>query len=302
MKAMQFDEYGPPEVLHLVQVEEPRPGPGQVRIRVRAAGINPVDWKIRSGTSRREIPVPLPSIPGLEAAGVVDELGPGVSGVGIGDAVFGSAISGAAAEHTVLDHWAAKPTAVSWAEAGGLAMAVETAARGLDLLGDLTGRTVLVSGAAGGVGTATVQLAIARGAAVIATAGADNQDYLRSLGATPIEYGAGLAERVRGLASHAVDAAIDVAGHGVLPALIELAGSADRVITFIDPDAASLGVRFTTGSEGRAFYALTTAAELSEAGRFRMPVAAEFPLEELSRAHRISEAGHVRGKLVIVLP
>ena len=137
---MQFGEYGPPDVLHLVEVDEPHPGQDQIRIRVRAAGINPVDWKIRSGTSRRAIPIELPSIPGLEAAGVVDELGPGVSGVSVGDEVFGSAVSGAAAEYTVLDHWAGKPADMSWAEAGGLSMAVETAARGLDLFGDLDGR------------------------------------------------------------------------------------------------------------------------------------------------------------------
>ena len=157
MKAMQFDEYGPPEVLHPRRRRASRtPGPGQIRIRVHAAGVNPVDWKIRGGTSRRAIPVQLPSIPGLEAAGIVDELGPDVTGVSVGDEVFGSAISGAAAEHTVLDHWAAKPAAMSWAEAGGLSMAVETAARGLDLLsgptGDLSGRTILISGAAGGRG------------------------------------------------------------------------------------------------------------------------------------------------------
>ena len=302
MKAMRFDEYGPPEVLHLVEVDQPRPGPGQIRIRVRAAGVNPVDWKIRGGTSRRAIPIQLPSIPGLEAAGIVDELGPDVAGVSVGDEVFGAAISGAAAEHTVLDHWARKPASMSWAEAGGLSMAVETAARGLDLLGDLSGRTIVISGAAGGVGTATVQLAAARGATVIATAGMDNQAYLRSLGAAATTYGPGLADRVRPLAPRGVDAAIDVAGHGVLDQLIEITGSPDRVITFIDPDAASLGVRFTTGSEGRAFYALTIVADLSEAGAFHMPVAAQYPLTELGDAHRMSETGHVRGKIVITVP
>src|ERR1700722_10154129 len=125
MKAMRFDRLGPPEVLQLADVDEPHPGPGQIRIQVRAAGVNPVDWKIRGGSSRRAVPIALPSIPGLEAAGVVDEVGPGVAGVGAGDEVFGSAVTGAAAQYTVLDHWAVKPAALPWPEAAALPMAVE---------------------------------------------------------------------------------------------------------------------------------------------------------------------------------
>jgi NADPH:quinone reductase-like Zn-dependent oxidoreductase len=301
MKAIQFDEVGSPDVLHLADVAEPHPGPGQIRIRVLAAGINPVDWKIRNGSSRRAIPVTLPSIPGLEAAGVVDEIGPDVENVTLGDEVFGAASTGAAAEHTVLDHWAAKPPTMPWPEAGGLAMAVETAARGLDLLGPLAGRTLLISGAAGGVGTAAVQLALARDATVIATGGAASQDYLKSLGAVATPYGPGLPERARALAPGGIDLALDVAGHGVLPDLIALTGSADHVITLIDPDAANLNVRFTTGSEGRAYYALAATAALFEQRRFTMPVARTFPLTDLAEAHRLSETGHIRGKLVAVL-
>jgi D-arabinose 1-dehydrogenase-like Zn-dependent alcohol dehydrogenase len=150
MKAMRFDRLGPPDVLRLTEADDPHPGPGQVRIRVRAAGVNPVDWKIRGGSSRRAVPIALPSIPGLEAAGVIDEIGPGVAGVRAGDEVFGAAVTGAAAEYTVLDHWAVKPAAMPWAEAAALPMAVETAARALDLLGELDGRRLLISGAAGG--------------------------------------------------------------------------------------------------------------------------------------------------------
>jgi NADPH:quinone reductase-like Zn-dependent oxidoreductase len=301
MKAIHFDRFGPPEVLQLVDINDPHPAPGQIRIRVRAAGINPVDWKIRGGSSRRAIPVALPSIPGLEAAGVVDEVGADVEGVSAGDEVFGSAVTGAAAENTVLDHWAAKPAAMPWTEAAGLTMAVETAARGLDLLGELTGRRIVVSGAAGGVGTAAVQLALARGATVIGTASPGNQDYLRSLGAAATTYGPGLPDRVRAIAPGGVDLALDVAGHGALPDLITITGSPDHVVTIIDPDAASYNVRYTTGSEGRAYYALAVAAELYAQGRFTMPVAGTFALPDLAEAHRISEAGHVRGKLVISL-
>ncbi|WP_304438163.1 NADP-dependent oxidoreductase, partial [Frankia sp. CpI1-P] len=298
-------------------------GPGQIRIAVRAAGVNPVDWKIRNGSTLRTIPVPLPHIPGLEAAGVVDEVGAGVEGVSVGDEVFGAA-QNASAEYAVLDEWAPKPPQLTWAQAAGLAMAVETAARGLDLLGitageesgaglelgagqesaagsESAGTTLLVNGAAGGVGLAAVQLAQARGARVIGTASRDNQEYLRSLGAAATDYGPGLVDRVRSLAPDGVDAALAVSGAGALPDLITLTGSPDRVVSIGDVTAAEHGVRFTTGAEGRAFYSLREAATLAAAGRLTMPVARALPLAELGEAHRISEAGHVRGKLVVVL-
>ncbi|WP_261567846.1 NADP-dependent oxidoreductase [Frankia gtarii] len=305
MKAMSFAQTGGPEVLHLVDVSQPHAGPGQIRIAVRAAGVNPVDWKIRNGSTLRTIPVALPHIPGMEAAGVVDEVGAGVEGVAVGDEVFGAAQS-ASAEYAVLDEWAPKPPELTWAQAGGLAMAVETAARGLDLLGlsagsASAGRTLLVNGAAGGVGLAAVQLAQARGARVIGTAGRDNQEYLRSLGAAATDYGPGLVERVRALAPDGVDAALAVSGEGALPDLIALTGSPDRVVSIGDVTAADHGVVFTTGAEGRAFYSLREAATLAAAGRLTMAVARALPLAELGEAHRISETGHVRGKLVVVL-
>ncbi|WP_055751472.1 NADP-dependent oxidoreductase [Frankia sp. AvcI1] len=328
MKAMSFEETGGPEVLHLVDVPQPHAGPGQIRIAVRAAGVNPVDWKIRNGSTLRTIPVPLPHIPGLEAAGVVDEVGAGVEGVSVGDEVFGAA-QNASAEYAVLDEWAPKPPELTWAQAAGLAMAVETAARGLDLLGITAdqgsgtgqelgagleaaagseqggsasaGTTLLVNGAAGGVGLAAVQLAQARGARVIGTASRDNQEYLRSLGVAATDYGPGLVDRVRALASDGVDAALAVSGEGALPDLITLTGSPDRVVSIGDATAADHGVRFTTGAEGRAFYSLREAATLAAAGRLTMPVARALPLAELGEAHRLSEAGHVRGKFVVVL-
>jgi NADPH:quinone reductase-like Zn-dependent oxidoreductase len=180
-------------------------------------------------------------------------------------------------------------------------MAVETAARALDLSGELAGRRLVISGAAGGVGTAAVQLALARGAVVIGTASAANQDYVRSLGAAATTYGPGLPDRVRALAPAGADLALDVAGYGVLPDLIAITGSPDRVVTLIDPDAAAYNVRFTAGREGRAYYALAVAADLYTQRRFTMPVAGTFALSDLAEAHRISEAGHVQGKLVVSL-
>jgi NADPH:quinone reductase-like Zn-dependent oxidoreductase len=285
----------------LVDIPEPHAGPGQIRIRVQAAGVNPVDWKIRGGSSLRAIPVQLPSVPGLEAAGVVDEVGPDVSGVKVGDEVFGAAASGAAAEYALLSDWAPKPAEMNWAEAAGLPMAVETAARGLDALGITPGQTLLVSGGSGGVGTAAIQMAIARGATVIATGGAGSQEYLASLGAVPTTYGPDLPARVAELAPNGIDVALDIAGYGVIPDLIALTGSPDKVVGIGDPASPEHGVQFTTGSEGRAFYALQIVADLFNEGRFRMPVDRSFALSDLPEAHHISEAGHVRGKLVAVL-
>jgi NADPH:quinone reductase-like Zn-dependent oxidoreductase len=300
MKAAQFDELGPPEALRIVDIPEPHAGPGQIRVAVRAAGVNPVDWKIRSGASKRATPIPLPSVPGLDAAGIVDEVGADVRDIAVGDAVFGNAVSGAAAQYAVLSHWAVKPDTMSWAEASGLATAVETAGRALDVLGVGEGYTVLISGAAGGVGAATVQFARARGAHVIGTASRDNLGYLESLGALATTYGPGLPDRVRLLAPGGVDGALDIAGHEVLPDLIEIVGSPENVVSVGDFGSPALGVHFTMGQEGRAYYAFALAADLFRQGRFTMPVARTFPLEEIAEAHRISEAGHVRGKLVVL--
>ncbi|MCW2528413.1 MAG: putative oxidoreductase [Pseudonocardiales bacterium] len=304
MRAIEFSRLGPPEVLELVECDEPHAGPGQIRIATRAAGVNPVDWKIRSGASRRATPIPLPSVPGLEASGRVDEVGAGVIGIEPGDEVFGVAVSGGSAEFVVLAHWAVKPPAMSWAEAAGIPMAAETAARGLDTVGlregAATGKTVLISGAAGGVGTAAVQFAVERGATVVGTGGPDSQEYIAALGAIPVVYGSGLVERVRGLMPGGVDLALDIAGHGVGPDLIALTGNADNVVSIGDFDSTALGIRFTSGAESRAYEALAEAATLFEQGRFTMPVARTFRLDELAEAHRISELGHVRGKLVVV--
>src|SRR3954471_21020323 len=157
MKAVTFTDYGGPDVLHVAEAEEPHAGAGQVRVAVRAAGVNPIDWKRRSGAMAQVMPVEFPSTPGDEVAGVVDEVGDGVDDVAVGDEVFGFAVGGGAAEYAVLDHYAATPAGLAWAEAAALPVAVETAVRAFDLLGLEEGQTVLVNGAAGGVGTAAVQ-------------------------------------------------------------------------------------------------------------------------------------------------
>jgi len=301
VKALQVAQFGPPEVLRVVDVTEPHAGPGQIRVAVRAAGVNPVDWKIRSGAMQQFMPVQLPYVPGSDVAGVVDEVGRGVSGVAVGDEVFGFAVGGGAAEYAVLEHFAAKPAGMGWAEAAGLPVAVETAVRALDLLGVSAGQTLPINGAAGGVGTAAMQFARVRDAVVIGTASPANHDFLRSLGATPTTYGAGLVDRARALAPSGVDRAFDAAGRGALPELVELTGSPERVLTIADPQAEQYGVPYSGGGGQRSYQALGEAARLFAQGRFSMPVTRTFPLTDAPQAHRISEQGHVRGKLTLLL-
>ncbi|MGZ4409994.1 MAG: NADP-dependent oxidoreductase [Gaiellaceae bacterium] len=298
MKAIQFKTFGGPEILEVVELPEPHATAKQVRVAVKAVGINPADWKLRQGMMGGE----LPRGTGLEVAGVVDEVGDEISDVAVGDAVFGSTQNGAA-EFAVLEQYAPIPATLDFAGAAGLPVAVETATRTLDLLDVGAGQTVLVNGAAGAVGSSTVQLARERGAKVIGTASAGNHDYLRSLGATPTTYGEGLVERVRELAPDGVDRAIDDAGGGALPALVELAGGPEHVVTIADYEGAQkTGVRITGGPDSkRAWYALDEIGGLIDAGRFSLPVAQSFPLEQIADAHRLSETGHVRGKVVLLV-
>jgi NADPH:quinone reductase-like Zn-dependent oxidoreductase len=225
MKATQFKEYGEPDVLGLVDVDKPHAGPGEIRIAVRVVGVNAMDWKVRAGHMREMMPMALPAGCGLDAAGIVDEIGDDVDGVAVGDAVFGTGTN-TYAEHAVLTDWAGKPDGLSFAEAAGYPVATATAQRILDLVGLEAGQTVLISGAAGGVGSAAVQFARARGANVIGTASKANQRYVEALGAIPTTYDEGMVERVRALAPDGIDAALDIAGSGVIPELIELTGDA----------------------------------------------------------------------------
>ncbi|MEB8340807.1 NADP-dependent oxidoreductase [Streptomyces endophyticus] len=299
MKAARFSRFGGPEVLEIVDLPDPHPGAGEIRIAVRAAGVNASDWKKRQGLMDQELPQTM----GYEAAGVVDEIGDGVEEVALGDRVFGFGGDGAAqAERAVLSAWARIPASLDFAGAAALPSSVETAARALDQLGVRGGGTLLISGASGSVGSAAVQLAVARGARVIGTGSPATHDRLRALGAEPVAYGEGMAERVRALAPNGVDLALDVAGSGILPELIDLTGSADEVITVADfAGAQRHGVRFSRGDAGRAVYALGQVADLVEAGRFTLPVGRTFALTDVAEAHRVGESGQVRGKLVLLV-
>src|ERR671922_391302 len=200
MRALQYKAYGGPEVLEWAEAPDPHAGAGQIRIAVRAASVNPIDWKAFSGAMSGGEPLAGTGYLGYDAAGVVDEVGERVTGVAVGDEVFGRGRN-TQAEYAVLDSWAAKPLAVDWAVAAAAGVAGETSERGLRLLDVKAGDTLFVDGGAGGVGAVTVQMAIARGAKVIASAGEANHDYLREIGAISVLYGAGVADRVRAAAS-----------------------------------------------------------------------------------------------------
>ncbi|WP_416966840.1 NADP-dependent oxidoreductase [Streptomyces sp. 4F14] len=299
MRAARFHEYGGVETLVVEQVPDPRPGPGEVRVRVAAAGVNPVDWKVRSGVIREVLPVDLPAIPGRDAVGVVDGTGPGVEGVSVGDRVFGlGGLTGATAELAVLSAWAHAPARWTDEEAAGAALVAVTALGGLNALGPLRGRTLLVEGAAGGVGSAAVEFAVARGATVIGTAGERNHAFLTSLGALPTTYGPGLADRVAALAPDGVDLALDTAASGSLADLVALVGDPARVSTVADHAGAHrLGVRVADARNDSAL--LAEAASLGGQGLFTPRVERVYPLDRIAEAHAYAERGHTRGKVVV---
>jgi NADPH:quinone reductase-like Zn-dependent oxidoreductase len=300
MKAISFDRFGGPDVLHEADIEVPQPGPGQVRVRVHAAGLNAVDGKVRSGMMQAVRPTTFPAVPGAELAGVVDALGEGVSELRVGDEVLGWSDTGSYAEYALATTVALKPADLDWQRAAALPVASETAERVLDLLGVAAGETVLMHGAAGAVGTLAIQLATARGARVIATGGPANQDYLTSLGATATGYGDGLVERVRALAPEGVDAVFDLAGKGALEDSITLRGGTERIVTIADFGARQLGITFSQGSPQRSAVRLAAVAQDAAAGKLVTTVTA-YPLAQAATAQQVSDAGHVRGKLVLTV-
>ncbi|MDQ1731270.1 MAG: hypothetical protein QOK10_1429 [Pseudonocardiales bacterium] len=299
MKALQFTAYGDPEVLRWVEAPEPHAGPGQIRVAVRSASVNPIDWKVLSGALAGGEPLAGPRYLGFDAAGVVDEVGDQVVGVSVGDEVFGRGAS-TQAEYAVLDSWALKPPSVDWALAAAAGVAGETAERGLRLLGVSAGDTLFIDGGAGGVGAVAVQMALARGATVIASAGQANHDYLREIGATPVLYGDGVAARVQAAAGGKVQAVFDVAGRTSIEELISVAPEPSQVLSIANFSAAQAGARVTGGGDdSRPMEALAQVAELLEQNKLVIKVQT-FPFDRAAEAYRISQSGHLRGKLVLV--
>ena len=299
MFALQFTEYGGPEVIKLGEAPEPHAGPGRIRIVVRAASVNPIDWKIRSGMLAQGKPLEGTSYPGFDAAGVIDEVGETVTDVTVGDDVFGLG-NHTQAEYAVLNAWTRKPASVDWAVAAAAGVVGEAAERTLRLLGVSEGTTLFIDGGAGGVGSVATQFAKARGATVIASASEARQDYLREIGAIPVFYGEGMLERIRALPVDKIDAVLDTVGKTPIEDLISLAPEPSQVVSIANFAAAAAGARVTGGSgDSQPTKALAEAAELLEQSKLVIKIQT-FPFERAAEAHQISQDGHARGKLVLI--
>ena len=308
MKAVRFDEYGDVDVLTVADVPVPDPGAGQVLVRVKAAGINPGEAKIREGLLHALWPATFPSGQGSDLAGVVDRLGPGVTTVAAGDEVIGWVDTRSAqAEYAVVDadNLAGKPAEVPWEVAGALGVAGFTAWAAVRAVNLKTGDTVAVSGAAGGVGSLTVQLARRIGATVVGIAGPHNQEWLREHGAIPVRYGEDLVGRIFDalLTTPQVDAFIDTYGGDYVEfAINELGVEPSRVDTIVRFDAVrEYGVKSEGNAVGASAANLEELAQLVAAGELEVPIAATYPLDQVREAYARLATGHVRGKIVLLL-
>ena len=303
-RAVRFDRYGDIDVLNVVDVERPVPGSGEVLVRVKAAGINPGEASIRKGLMHARWPATFPSGEGSDLAGVVEELGPGVEGFEVDEPVLGWTDRRASHAELVVvpaDQLTHKPAGVSWETAGALFIAGTTAYATVRAVRASSGDTVVVSGAAGGVGSLAVQLAVLAGAAVIGLAGESNHQWLLEHGAIPVAYGDGVADRIREVSDGHVDAFIDTFGSGyVALAVDELGVAPNRVDTIIDWEA---GQRYGVKMEGTAAAAsvgvVAELAQLIDEGRLEMPIAKVYPLEDVRDAFRELEQRHTRGKIVL---
>lgn len=312
-RAVVYSENGGPEVLRIVEIADAAPRAGEVRIAVRAAGVNPIDWKLRAGL-RGPGAGGVEQRVGSDAAGVVDAVGEGVTEVAIGDEVIVRDARGAYATQLIarVGQLVAKPAELSWEQAASIGIPVGTAYQALRSLEVGEGDTLLLHGGAGGVAQAAIQLARAAGANVIATASEGNHARIRSLGATPVQYGDGLARRVAELAPNGVTVALDAVGTDeALETSLQLVADRDRVGTVVrGADAEAWGIRAWGGgspvplSEAEKEWrreATALAAGLAASGAFEIEVSGRYRLDEAADAHRRSEAGHVRGKIVIAI-
>lgn len=309
MRAIEYDTFGGPEVLQLVDVPIPEPGPGQVRVAVKVAAVNGVDWKIRNGSLGEQ---PMPQRPGVELSGIVDAVGPAAT-LEVGQAVFGWAHAGATnvpgwdsgfptgayADYVLAETVVSKPDELSWVQAASLPVAGETALRGVRRLRLQPGEVVLIQGASGVVGAIAVQLALKQGAVVIATASDAQMDYVASLGAIPVHYGDGLADRVRALCPR-IDAALDAAGLGGLDDLIALRAGTERIVSLSDPASIAQGVPFDSGGpDGHNQPVLRELADMAVAGTVHVRHARSYDLTDAAQAQHLSATGHAGGKVTL---
>jgi NADPH2:quinone reductase len=302
---VRFDTYGDVDVLYLEQVEVPFAGRGEVVIAVKAAGINPGEAKIRSGAAKARFPATFPSGQGSDCAGIVTEVGDGVEGIAVGAEVLGwSEQRSSHADYVVIPagQVITKPAELSWEVAGSLYVVGVTAYAAAEAVGAGPGDTVVVSAAAGGVGSVTVQLLTTRGADVIGIASQANHDWLRSVGVTPVSYGDGLAERVREAAPGGVDAFIDTFGATYIDLALELGVDKDRINTIIAMAAAKEHGVKSQGSQSPpdVAAALAEMAELVAKGTITVPIAATYPLDDVRAAYTELASGHIHGKIVLV--
>ncbi|MBF9524087.1 NADPH:quinone reductase [Mycobacteroides chelonae] len=304
-RAVQLESFGGPEVLTLGRIPVPQASAGHIRVRVRAAGLNPMDWFMTSDAdTAARFGLRLPCGFGTDYAGVVDQVGDGVTDFAVGDRVFGGILSRAVADYVVIDAAGTMaaggqahhtPDGVDDRTAATLAIAGATASAALAVVGPGPGDTLLVGGAGGGVGVFAVQLARIAGAKVIGTGSASSAQALRALGAEPVSYGDGLVEQVRALAPAGVTAAIDLHGTETVQAARELGVPDERITTIaaqVDDITAANGANATAG-------ALDEIANLVASGQLRVPIAASFPMEQIRAAVELQAGRHVHGKVVI---
>jgi len=296
-----FTEYGGPEVLRVVEIDDPVPAAGQIRIRVKAAGVQPFDAAYRRGTFHRFQPARFPARLGNEVAGIVDAIADPASGFAVGNEVIAFVDAIGYADTVVIDAANAvrKPPGMPWPHAGVLSASGQTADTALDALDITAGDRLLIHAAAGGVGSFAVQLAVARGATVIGTASAPNHDYLAELGAIPVTYGPGLVERVRESLPAGITAALDAVGGDANDMSVALLGTPERAVTLVDWEAEHrIGVRRIGTDRSSARLASLTA--LYQAGTLTVPAVQQFLLDQADLAHREVETGHTRGKIALI--
>jgi NADPH2:quinone reductase len=303
-RAVRLDSYGGRDVLYIADVDVPHPGPGEVVVAMRAAGINPGEASIRQGFLHDMFPATFPSGEGSDLAGVVTAIGEGVEGVAAGDEVLGwSERRSSHADYVTVPatQLIPKPTGMSWEVAGGLYVIGSTAYAAVRAVGAGPGDTVVVSAAAGGVGSVAVQLARVRGADVIGVASPGNHAWLEAVGVTPVAYGDGLMDRIKAAAPSGVDAFIDTFGPEYLHLAVDLGVARDRIDTIIAFAAAQeLGVKSEGSAAATSAAVLTEIADLVATGRIWVPIAASFPLTAVRDAYEQLEKHHSRGKIVLV--
>lgn len=293
--------YGSPETLVWSEVALPVPGPGRIRMRVHAAGVGPTDLKIRRGDLRGVFPLADPAVLGFEAAGTVDALGPGVTGVSPGDEVAALLPAlGGYGEYALASAWTVKPATVGWADAAALPASAEAAVGVLRQLGVTSGETLLVLGGGGSVGVIATQLAVAQGLTVFSATGPSDEQFAKDLGAIPVRYGSALLAQMRAHVGK-VDAVLDAGGKGGLRDAVELAGGPERVITLADEHAADFGVALSAPTPDRAPDAVEQTMPLLASGQLRLRARRLLPMRDAARAHALLEAGTAHEKIVLTV-